>query len=111
MDGKAPQLGPKRLLNMLGIGGIEFVLFRKPAMRPLSGLILTADRVQFAEHDVAEVGRCCNVETDGIKKLPLGTVAVVDHKFLSPHEWRSGSEFGRLAVQPAIVSARPPFTS
>jgi hypothetical protein len=45
MNGKAQELGAKRLLDMLGVCRIELVLFRKPPMRPFGGRIFTADRV------------------------------------------------------------------
>jgi hypothetical protein len=56
VDGKAEQLGAKRLLNMLCIGRIEFVLFFEPPLRPLGSRVLTADVIQFGEHHVAETG-------------------------------------------------------
>ena len=57
MDGKAQQLGTKRLLNMLGIRRIELlVLFGKPPVRPFGGLVFAADVVQLAEHKVAKMG-------------------------------------------------------
>jgi hypothetical protein len=45
MHGKAQKLGPKRLLNMLGIGRIELVFLLHPPVRPLGRLALVADCV------------------------------------------------------------------
>ena len=56
MDGKAQQLGPERLLDVLGIVRIELVLFFQPLMRPFGSRVLAADLVQFGEHDIAETG-------------------------------------------------------
>ena len=56
MNGKAHKLGSKRLLDMLGIGRIELVLFSHPPARPLSGLVLAANLVQFSKHHSALLG-------------------------------------------------------
>ena len=56
VNGKARKLGPKRLLNMLGVGRIELVLFLHPPVRPLGGIVLAANLVQFTEHHIAQLG-------------------------------------------------------
>ena len=55
MNSKTEKLGPKRLLDMLGIGRIERVLFSHPSVRPLGGLVLAANLVEFqrASHRAA----------------------------------------------------------
>ena len=45
MNGKAEKLGAKRLLDMLGIGRVERVLFSHPLVRPLGGIVLAANLV------------------------------------------------------------------
>src|SRR5260370_28815121 len=42
VDGKAQQLGPKRLLNVLGVCFLVFVLLRQPPVGPFGRLILAA---------------------------------------------------------------------
>jgi hypothetical protein len=57
-NGKAHKLGPKRLLDMLCIGRIELGHFLHPPVRPLSGIVLAANLVQFTEHHIAQPGGC-----------------------------------------------------
>jgi hypothetical protein len=45
MDSKAQKLGTERLLDVLGVCGIELIFLRKPPLRPFGGCILAADRV------------------------------------------------------------------
>src|SRR6516164_3182291 len=56
VNGKAQQLGAKRLLDVFGVGCIEFVFLFEPPMRPFGGRVLAVDVVQFGNHDIAETG-------------------------------------------------------
>ena len=100
MDGKAQQLGAKRLFNMLGIPFIELVLFRKPPMGPFGGRIFTADRVQFAKHFIAQMGRCCDVQANGGEHFRAGIV-IVGCRLFRPRQRSPRRKVGRLAIQPA----------
>jgi hypothetical protein len=62
MNGKAQKLGPKRLLDMLGIGRIELVLFSHPPVRPFGGVVLAANLVQFSKHHIAQPGGCHRIK-------------------------------------------------
>lgn len=76
-------------------------------MRPFSGAILTADVVQFAKHQVAQVRRCCDIEAHGSKHFRFGIIAGVRRRFLRRRQWRSRRKTGRFTVERAVAAARP----
>src|SRR4029077_8233781 len=86
MNGEAQKLGAKRLLNVLGIRRIELVLFWHPAVSPFGGRIFAADFVQLAKHDIAEMGRGCDVKANGRKDPRFSIVVTVDRGLFWPRK-------------------------
>ena len=99
MNGKAQKLGPKRLLDMLGIGRSELVLFSHPPVRPLGGLILAANLVQFSEHHIAQPGGCHRVKENGSNHTCF---AAINDRWFRPHNRGSRSKLRNLAVDPTV---------